>query len=64
MNMEAAMARFLEKLELGGPEEYLNMAVFPIFAPGNHSPEYLTLKEALDKRLLTVTEVSTGGSVP
>jgi len=62
--MEAAMARFLEQLELGDPQEYLNMAVFPIFASGNHSPEYLTLKEALDKRLLSVTEVSTGGRVP
>lgn len=62
--MEAAMARFLEQLELKEPQEHLNMAVFPIFASGNHSPEYLTLKDALDKKLLTVTEVSTGGSVP
>ncbi len=62
--MEAVMARFLEQLELGEPQEYRNMAVFPILASGNHSPEYLTLKEALDKRLLSVTEVTTGGRVP
>lgn len=62
--METTIARFLEKLELGQRQEHANMAVFPIFASGNHSPEYLTLKEALDKRLLTVTEVSNGGSVP
>ena len=62
--METTIASFLEELELGERQEHANMAVFPIFASGNHGPEYLTLKEALDKRLLTVTEVSKGGSVP
>lgn len=59
--METTIASFLEKLELGERQEYANMVVFPIFASGNQSPEYLTLKEALDKRLLTVTELSKGG---
>jgi len=36
----------------------------PLFTTVNHGPQYLTLKEALDQRLLTITEVSQGGSVP
>jgi hypothetical protein len=40
------------------------MGVVPLFTSVNHGPEYLTLKEALEKEFLTVTEVSHGGSVP
>ena len=47
-----------------GVKVFNNMAVIPLFTPINGSPNYLTLKEALEKRLLTITEVSQGGSVP
>jgi hypothetical protein len=40
------------------------MTVFPLFSSFNQGPEYLTMKEALGQRLLTITEVSQGGSVP
>ena len=41
-----------------------NMGVLPLFTSINETPQYLTLKEALEKRLLTITEVSQSGSVP
>ena len=47
-----------------GVKVFNNMAVIPLFTPINGSPNYLTLKEALEKRILTITEVSQGGSVP
>ncbi len=47
-----------------GVNIFNNMAVIPLFTSVNGSPQYLTLKEALEKRLLTITEVSQGGSVP
>jgi hypothetical protein len=40
------------------------MAVFPLLMPANGGPEYITLKEALERGVFAVTEVSEGGSVP
>ena len=54
----------LSTLKLGAPQSYRNLAVFPLFAPGGHLPEYLTLDEALEAKLARVTEVSDTGSVP
>lgn len=54
----------LSSLELGEAQQYKNMHLFPLFYSGNHSPEYLTLKEALEKNLLVITEVQQEGVVP
>ncbi len=40
------------------------MSIFPLFTPFNDGPEYITLREALEKNLLTITEVNQRGSVP
>jgi len=40
------------------------MGVIPLLTSINGSPKYLTLKEALEKKLLNVKEVDEGGSVP
>jgi hypothetical protein len=40
------------------------MTVFPLFTGVNHSPEYITLADALERESLTIAEVSSGGSVP
>jgi len=47
-----------------GVKIFNNMGVIPLFTSVNESPQYLTLKEALEKGLLTITEVSQSGSVP
>ncbi|MFH1486296.1 MAG: DUF6569 family protein [Chloroflexota bacterium] len=62
--MDATIASYLSKLEFGEPQQYKNMAVIPAFTSLDTSPKYLTMKEAIDKKLLSVTEVSEGGSVP
>jgi hypothetical protein len=62
--METTIFERLSKLELGPIQQHNNLAVIPLFAPGMEGPEYLTLKQALDARLLTIAEVSQGGSVP
>jgi len=62
--MNQIVSDYLSKLEFGEPKVFNNMAVIPLFTPINGSPNYLTLKEALEKRFLTITEVSQGGSVP
>jgi len=62
--MDTIIINYLSKLEFGEPLHFKNMGVIPLFTSIDHSLEYLTLKEALEKRLLTITEVSHGGSVP
>lgn len=62
--MESIISGYLSKLEFGELQVFNNMAVIPLFTSINGSPKYLTLKEALEKNLLTITEVSQSGSVP
>ncbi len=47
--MDSIVVSFLSKLELGELQVFSNIAVFPLFTQFNEGPEYLTLKEALEK---------------
>jgi hypothetical protein len=49
---------------MGEVQVFKNMGVVPLFTPVDESPEYLVLKEALEKNFLKITEVSQSGSVP
>ena len=62
--MDLIVSNFLSKLEFGELKIFNNMGVISLFTSINQSPQYLTLKDALEKRLLTITEVSQSGSVP
>ena len=62
--MDPVITDYLSKLELGESQQFKNMGIIPLFAPIDHTPKYLTLKEALENKLLTVKEVDQGGSVP
>ncbi|MCX5867454.1 MAG: hypothetical protein NT009_08270 [Proteobacteria bacterium] len=62
--MDPVMAGCLSQMELGKPQGFESLTIIPLFSPNGHSPKYLTLKEALEKNLLTIQEVSEGGSVP
>ncbi len=62
--MDESVKSSLQRLAFEGPQTFENMAVFPLLSPLDGGPDYLTLKEALERELLTVTEVSAGGSVP
>jgi len=62
--MDKIIINYLSKLEFGDLVHFKNMMVIPLFTSIDYNLEYLTLKEALEKRLLTITEVSQGGSVP
>ena len=62
--MDLIISVHLSKLEFGEVQTFNNMAVFPLFTSADDSPRYLTLKEALERRELVVTEVSQSGSVP
>lgn len=62
--MNAIVSSVLSSLTLGEPRTHGPMTVFPLVHQGFVQPEYFTLHEAMVNNLITVTEVSEGGSVP
>lgn len=62
--MDKTIMAAVGALRLGEAVAYGGLAVLPLFSNGPQGPEYLTLGEALDQDLVTVTEVSEAGSVP
>ena len=62
--MDQIIIDFLAKLEFGELQAFRNMAIIPLFNSMNHTPQYISLGEALGKGILTVTEVNQGGTVP
>lgn len=62
--MDKSVENYLLEMELGAGRSFENMAVFELLRPRNGGPEYITLREALERGVFTVTEVSEGGSVP
>jgi hypothetical protein len=62
--MDESVKNYLSGLKPEPAQTFKNMTVFPLLSPLDGGPDYLTLKEALERALLTVTEVSSGGSVP
>ena len=54
----------LAQVEIGAPKTYRSLTVFPLIAKKARSAAYITLEEALEGQLATVTEVSEGGVVP
>jgi hypothetical protein len=59
------IAAALEGVEIGLPEQYQNLAVYPLLEkiPNTHA-DYLLLDDALAAGFARVTEVTEGGSVP
>jgi hypothetical protein len=55
---------FISDLELGEAQSHKNLSIIPLFNKIKPSINYLTLKEALEKGVLTISEVSSAGSVP
>lgn len=62
--MDKTIKDYLLGLRLGEPQRHKNMMIFPLLSSHDGGPDFTTLKDALEKALLSVTEVSAGGSVP
>lgn len=54
----------LSQLKLGEPATHQGLTVIPLASEPNGSLEYLLLEDGLDRDLVTIREVSEGGSVP
>lgn len=55
---------YMAELRLGELQCFGNMGLLPLFTSVRGGPEYVTLKEALDAKLITITETGHSGSVP
>ena len=62
--MDKFVENYLLGMELGAGASFENMTVFELLRPQNGGPEYITLKEAIERSVFSVTETSEGGSVP
>lgn len=62
--MLETIVKRLETLTLDPPQTYRNITILPLLDGDGGGVDYLTLGEALEQKLLTVTEVSEHGSVP
>jgi hypothetical protein len=62
--METRIKNYLDTVQLGEPQSYHNLVLFPLRVPQNGVLPYITLGEAIAGGTLTVTEVSSAGSVP
>ena len=59
-----AVKQLLQTLSVGEAMQADKLTVFPLFRPGNGGVQYLTLDEALEGKVVQISEVEGGGSVP
>jgi hypothetical protein len=62
--MDKEIKKYLESLNFGELQHHKNMAVLPLLTAMNDSPPYLILKQALERHILVISEVSQEGRVP
>ncbi len=62
--MENAMRNFAADLKLGETQTYRNIDIIPLFCGNGSGPDYIMLRDAMDLGVVTITELSEGGSVP
>jgi hypothetical protein len=63
--MESKMIDFISNIRWGEIKEFNNLTIIPLFTEnGPKSPDYLTMEDAINGRLLIIGEKNSGGSVP
>lgn len=55
---------YLETAKLARKQVFRNLTVFPLLAPDENKSNYRTLEQALDERVIRITELDNEGSVP
>ena len=59
-----SVVNWLARAQLGTPQTYRDIVIWPLFIPGANGAPYRTLDEAIHANEAQVTEVSESGSVP
>ena len=58
------ISEFLDRMQMSTPQQCRNMTVIPLFHPEPSAIRHLTLQEAIERGLLSITEMHQHGSVP
>ena len=61
---DSLLVAYLSRLQFGDLQTFENMGVLPLFVDIDDGPEYILLKDAIEEKQITITEVSQRGSVP
>ncbi|KAA3663736.1 MAG: hypothetical protein DWQ04_09295 [Chloroflexi bacterium] len=62
--MNTKIVEYLSKIWLGDVQTFENMTIFPVFVSESDEIEYISLGEALEQKVVTITEIDQSGSVP
>ena len=62
--MNQSLQKFIENVTFENPQAYGNMILLPLRGKQAAAIDYLTMKEAMERCCLRITEISEGGSVP
>ncbi len=62
--MKNPVKEFLGEIKVGAKQSHSNMTLYCLLSEQDAAVDFLTMDEALSKNVLTITEVSRGGSVP
>ncbi len=62
--MDDMLVEYFNGIEFGKLQQFGVMGVLPVFTKKAGNIEYLTLKEAMDKDILEITELDDSGAVP
>ena len=62
--MEEALQKKLQAIEIGERQQFRNISVFPLFTKAKSPTQHLVLREAIEKGMITISEVSESGHVP
>jgi ARG and Rhodanese-Phosphatase-superfamily-associated Protein domain len=62
--MDTEIAEYFGAMEFGALQQFGAMAVLPVLTDNTEKIEYITLKEAMNKDLLEISEIDESGAVP
>ena len=62
--MNSIVHDVLSALNFDEPQVFKNLVIIPILDGKDSGPDYVTLSEALERKWISIKEVSKGGSVP
>ena len=62
--MEETLQKKLQTIELGERQQFRNVSLYPLFGKAKPPVEHFVLREAMEKGLITISEVSESGHVP
>jgi len=62
--MNSKLINLLDKLQFGEVQNFKNLTIMPFYYKNGNKLEYISLEKALENDMISIKEISEGGSVP